>query len=145
MIGSSFLVPQCFEYPIQWIPLHLMFWSKFQKVIDLKSYQREHIHKRDRNYANWHLGIIPFKNFIWINSVNFFSKEHLLSILGVSTSIATRSTLVIVYPTIVLFFPDNLMSFSNIPWIGMCRTYVQILVVIILWSYRNSLSHRICS
>ena len=54
--------------------------------------------------------------------MKFFSKEHPLSILSVSTPMVTGST--IESDQIVLFFQDNSISLSNIPGIGMFKIYV---------------------
>ena len=45
---------------------------------------KDHIHDREMNKINGHLGIISFKDFIQITSVKSFSKDHSLSILAQS-------------------------------------------------------------
>ena len=67
-----------------------------------------------------------FKVFTLINLIDSFSKDQTLSMLGVSTLMTIRLTILLIWANqIVLFFVDNLMSFSNIPWIEIFRTYVQ--------------------
>ena len=84
-----------------------------------------HMYNHEMNQPNWQLDIITIKGFIWINLVNFFSKEHPLFILSFSTPMATRSTILIICGrSNSAILSDNSMPFSNIPWIWVFRTYV---------------------
>ena len=57
---------------------------------------KDYIHNCDMNQPDLPLGIITIQGFLWINSVNSFSKEHLLSILSVFTLTAIGSTILII-------------------------------------------------
>ena len=49
-------------------------------------------------------------------NVNFFSKEHLICILGICVLIVPKLAILIKESNkIVIFFWDNFMSFLNIP------------------------------
>ena len=54
------------------------------------------MHNHDMIQPDSQLGIITIQGFIWINSMNYFSKGHPLSVFSVSTPMATGSAILII-------------------------------------------------
>ena len=92
------------------------------------------------NQPNWQLIIIPlrdsYRSIQWTFSLK---SAHYLSLVSLHRRLHDQSYLSYESDQIVLFFSNNLMSFSNISLIGMFRIYVYRLVIIVLWSYQNFL------